>query len=327
MSWNDFEHSIWKQLKSESLTDRSEFILAVSGGLDSMVLLKAFQKLKPQAQLIVVHYHHGMSDILQVNAYRDQALQAVKSYCEQHNLKFLTAKSVDKLTSESEFRENRRKFFSEVKSDFPHAILATAHHKDDLLETWLLKMIRGTGAQSLENFKFWNSEILRPLLLFTKAEILKYAQAEGLNWVEDPTNQESDYLRNWLRNQWLHDLSLKVPGSIENLTNSLQRLIAEVKVDHEVLVINFDSHSDGNTTKATFNRTEFLQLSHADQFKTLARALTRVLKSTDQTDFSQGQLREIINRIDKNQKDIKFSIAGVNWFINAQQVMLQLDNL
>lgn len=317
MSWNDFEHSIWKQLKSESLHERSEFILAISGGLDSMVLLKAMQKLKPQAQLIVAHFHHGESDNTEIKTYRKQALQMVKSYCDTHNLKFFSGKSLDKLSSEDEFRQKRLQFFSQVKADFPNAIFATAHHKDDLLETWLLKMIRGSGPESLENFKFWNKQVLRPLLSFTKAEILNYAQTEGLTWLDDPSNLQNDYLRNWIRNEWLHDLSAKIPGSIANLTNSLQRLIDEVEVDDHLIVISYDS--ENNQTKASFGRTEFLQLSHSNQFKTLAKAM----KGIGQRDFSQGQLEEIIKRLDKNQKDIIFSVAGVNWFINAQQVMLQ----
>ena len=320
MSWNDFEHSIWKQLKSESLTDRSEFILAVSGGLDSMVLLWTLQKLKPQAQIIVAHYHHGDSENREIQTYRDQAFKLVKSYCESKSLRFFSAKSTEILKSEAEFREKRLAFFSQVKSDFPEAIFTTAHHKDDLLETWLLKMIRGTGAEALENFKFWNQQILRPLLSFTKSEILSYAQTEGVVWVDDPTNQESDYLRNWLRNEWLQDLADKIPGSIENLTNSLQRVIAEVKVNDEVITIRYENDSNGSSTKAVFSRTEFLQLSHSDQFKTLAKAL----KGIGQRQFSQGQLEEIIKRLDKNKKDLIFSIADVNWFINAEQVMLEL---
>lgn len=320
MSWNDFEHSIWKQLKSESLTDRSVFILAVSGGLDSMVLLWTLQKLKPQAQIIVAHYHHGDSENREIQTYRDQALKLVKSYCESKKLRFFSAKSTEVLKSEAEFREKRLAFFSQVKSDFPEAIFATAHHKDDLLETWLLKMIRGTGAEALENFKFWNQQILRPLLSFTKSEILSYGQTEGVVWVDDPTNQESDYLRNWVRNEWLQDLADKIPGSVQNLTNSLQRLIAEVKVDDEVIVITYENHTHECPTKAAFNRSEFLQLSHSAQFKTLAKAL----KGIGQRQFSQGQLEEIIKRLDKNKKDLIFSIAGVNWFIDAEQVVVEL---
>ena len=321
MSWNDFEHSIWKQLKSESLTDRSEFILAISGGLDSMVLLSAFIKIKPQSQIIVAHYHHGESESKEVNIYRDQALQIVKSYCEAKNLKFYQAKSSVKLSSEAEFRESRLAFFKQIKANHPEAVFTTAHHKDDLLETWLLKMMRGTGAEGLENFKLWNQVTLRPLLAFTKAEIRLYAQTEEVVWIDDPTNQYSDYLRNWVRNEWLKDLALRVPGSIDNLTNSLQRLISEVKVNDEVLLISYEYNSEGNTTKAVFKRTEFLQLSHSDQMKSLARAL----KGIGQREFSQGQLEEIIKRLDKNKKDIIFSTAGVNWFINAQQVMLVLQ--
>ena len=145
MSWNDFEHSIWKQLKKHGLETRESFILAVSGGLDSMVLLHAFKKLKPKAQLIVAHFHHGHSDNKEIQTYRDQALQMVKASAEALNLAFYSGKSLEKLSSEDEFRQQRLKFFSQIKGDFSEGILATAHHKDYLLETWLMKMISGTG--------------------------------------------------------------------------------------------------------------------------------------------------------------------------------------
>lgn len=321
MSWNDFEHSIWKQLKKHGLEERESFILAVSGGLDSMVLLHALKKLKPKAKLIVAHFHHGDSDQPEIQTYRDQALAMVKASAESQNLAFYSGKSLEKLTSEDDFRQKRLKFFSRIKGDFTEAILVTAHHKDDLLETWLLKMIRGTGPEGLENFKFWNGQVLRPLLSFTKAELIDYAKNEGLTWLEDPTNRQNDYLRNWLRNEWLQKLADKVPGSLGNLTSSLQRLLDEIQKDDERIVINYELSETNSQTKAYFDRTEFLQLSHSDQFKTLATAM----KGIGQREFSQGQLEEIIKRLDKNQKDIIFSVAGVNWFINAQQVMLELE--
>jgi tRNA(Ile)-lysidine synthase len=320
MSWNDFEHSIWKQLKKHGLEDRESFILAISGGLDSMVLLQAFKKLKPKAQLVVAYFHHGDSDDQEIQTYRDQALQMVKSAAESLKLNFYSGKALEKLESEDDFRQKRLQFFSQLKADFSESILVTAHHKDDLLETWMLKMIRGTGPESLENFKFWNGKVLRPLLSFTKAELLAFANTEGLTWLEDPTNQQNDYLRNWLRNEWLKNLATKVPGALGNLTSSLQRLIDEIQIDDEVIVITYENSEKNNSTKAIFNRTEFLQLNHSDQFKALAMSL----KGIGQRDFSQGQLEEIIKRLDKNQKDIIFSVAGVKWFINAQQVMLEL---
>lgn len=320
MSWNDFEHSIWKELKKHGLENRESFILAVSGGLDSMVLLHALKKLKPKAHLIVAYFHHGDSDNKETQTYRDQAQKMVKASAENENLAFYSGKSLEKLNSEDEFRQQRLKFFAQIKGDFSESILVTAHHKDDLLETWLLKMIRGTGPESLENFKFWNGQVLRPLLTFTKAELVEYANAEGLTWLEDPTNQQNDYLRNWLRNEWLQSLANKVPGSLGNLSSSLQRLIDEIQKDDEVIAISYENSKNNSQTKACFDRTEFLQLSHSDRFKTLATAL----KGIGQREFSQGQLEEIIKRLDKNQKDIIFSVAGVNWFINAQQVMLEL---
>lgn len=320
MSWNDFEHSVWKQLKKHGLENRDSFILAVSGGLDSMVLLSVLHKLKPKAQMIVAHFHHGESASADVQTYRDQAMQMVKAKAEAYGLEFFSGKSLEKLKSEDEFRQKRLQFFAKLKGDFPHSVFVTAHHKDDLLETWLLKMIRGSGPEGLTSFKFWNGQTLRPLLSFTKDELKVYAAVEGLTWLEDPSNQRNDYLRNWLRNEWLPTLAAKVPGSLGNLSDSLARLLNEIHNDDELIDINYEFNKHHTPTKALFDRTLFLQLGRSDQFKCLARAL----KGIGQREFSQGQLEEVIKRLDKNQKDLIFSVAGVNWFINAQQVVLEL---
>lgn len=315
--WTDFEHSIWKKLKAFSLHEKESFILAVSGGLDSMVLLQVMQSLKPKAQLIVAHYHHGPSHDSDLLNYRDNTFKLVEQVCAEKKLIFISGKSSEILSSEDSMREKRFTFFAEVQKSYPEAILTTAHHKDDLLETWLLKMVRGAGPESLKNFAFWNQKILRPLLDFEKKELKQYANSHGVIWLDDPSNAQNDYLRNWLRNEWLKQLSDKIPGSLVNLTDSLGRLIAEIDSFDENSVINYDSPTP---TKGWVLRHEFLLMGHSERLTTLAK----LLRGLGQRDFSQGQLEEVVKRLDKNQKDLIFSIAGVNWFINAQQIMVEL---
>jgi tRNA(Ile)-lysidine synthase len=324
LAWTDFEHRIWKKLKFFSLEKQNQFILAVSGGLDSIVLLKVMLELKPEAEFIVAHYHHGPSTDLQTVQFRDQALELVKNHIEKsslkHKISLVSERSNIPLNSEDDFREKRRAFLFALKEKYPQAILVTGHHKDDLLETWLLKMLRGTGPHSLENFKFWNQIFLRPLLEFSKSELYDYAERNELIWLEDPSNGNSDYLRNWLRNDWLAALNKKLPSGKANLTDSLSRLIHEIDSNDEAIQITYEFDHDGKATKGWFNRADYLVLGHSERLKGLAC----VLKGLGHIDFSQGQLQEIIKRLDKNQKEHTFSVAGVNWFINAEQIMVCL---
>lgn len=322
-SWTDFEHTIWKKLKEESLDSKDQFILAVSGGLDSMVLVHLMMKLKPKARFVLVHYHHGDSQDQQLVNYRNRALKLVQEICQLKNITFYFEKSDKLLFSEDDYRRARWAFFDRVKVQYPDALLITAHHKDDLLETWLLKMIRGVGPDGLENFKFWNGSILRPLLLFQKSELVQYAEVQQLTWVEDPSNLSNDHLRNWLRNEWLKQLTSRVPAAAANLTQSLQKLIDEIDTKTDLIDIKYDFVHATAVTKGWFLRSDFLALSHKQQLMTLARLMKRL----GQRDFSQGQLEEVIKRLDKNQKEHIFSVASVKWFINAQQVVLEYPSV
>lgn len=318
--WTNFEHEIWKKLKFFSLENQNEFILSISGGLDSMALLKVMLNLKPKAKFFVAYFHHGDTENHQIQNFRDNCheliQQTVTVYKINYDVNYITEKSKEVLKSEDDFRAARFRFLNQIQNKHPQALLLTGHHQDDLLETWLLKMIRGVGPQGIESFKFWNGKILRPLLGFAKKEVSDFAKHNDLKWCDDPTNSENLYLRNWIRNQWLPLLEDKIPGSVANLTLSLSRVFENINASDHILDVNYEA----DKTKAQFSRSEFLSLSHSNQLKALARILRQL-----EVVFSQGQLEEIIKRLDKNQKDLTFSIADVYWFINAQHVVIQLS--
>ncbi|MFN3455660.1 MAG: tRNA lysidine(34) synthetase TilS [Pseudobdellovibrio sp.] len=322
LPWSSFEHEVWKLLKKHTLDKKECFILAVSGGIDSVVMFKLMQRLKPKAKLIVCHYHHGNAENLSQNLFRDECENRVSELVRNENnplITYVTEKSDKVLKTENDFREARFTFLRHVQRKNPDSVIVTAHHKDDQLETWLLKLIRGTGVDSLENFNFWNGDILRPLIGVSKLDITQYAEEHRLKWCEDPSNKESSYLRNWIRNEWLPQLEQKLPGSINNISLSLGRLMSEVSPVDNVIEINYEYGVLHNVTKAQFSRSHFLALSHQDQIKTLAR----VMRKFNLSSFSQGQLEEVKKRLDKNQKELTFMIIGVNWFINAEQVVVQ----
>lgn len=331
--WTDVEHRIFQEFKKHEIENISDFAIAVSGGVDSVVLLHIMLKLKPKAQVAILHFHHGDHDSHEIQNFRDSSCQHVQSVVESYQEKgfqvnFHTQKSNTHLISENDFRKARSEFFETEMNKFylyykRKPVLVTGHHRDDLFETNLLKMIRGCGPESLTRFKFWNQQILRPLILFDKKEILEIAQHNNLNWVNDPTNQESDYLRNWLRNEWLPALERKKIGSVKNLGLSLEKMTNAIGFFDATIDINYEQNSDFETDrylKYWISRAAYNALSSEQQIK----ALARLLSASQNHQFTLGQLKEIQKRLDKNQKDLRFNIVGVNWFINAEQIVIQL---
>lgn len=315
--WGSFEHAIWKNLNASELQNSQSFVLAVSGGLDSMVLLQVMLKLKPQSQFKVVHYHHGNAEDLQVLSFRDQCLSLVEESVEafkiNHDVRFFSTTSTEILLSEDDCRKARWSFVdSVVKVD---DIIVTAHHLDDRLETIMLKLLRGSSLDGVSSFKMWNGKIFRPFLSVSKNEIQEYAQNNNTKWLDDPTNSQSNYLRNWMRNEWFEQLDKKLEGGRLNLAKSLIK-IADQSIENDDFVSEFQSNCAGNQ----LNRNWYLTLSRNDQL----RCLALLLKKVGVHQFTSGHLEEIRKRLDKNQKELTFELLRIKWVINATQVVLQL---
>ena len=106
--WNNFEHQIWKKIKEHSL-EQKRLLLAVSGGLDSMVLIEVFSSLGLNQNIQVLHFHHGD---FENKAYRDEAYKNIEQFCKLKNIDFVFAKSEKYLKSEAEFRTSRKEFLN-----------------------------------------------------------------------------------------------------------------------------------------------------------------------------------------------------------------------
>lgn len=326
-TWSQLEHTIWDQLKLSGLENQNQFLLCVSGGVDSVVMMQTLLKIKPTAEMIILHYHHGQSEQNKVQTnFRDQSLELVKKYSvdlkSKYNVQFYFEKSESYLTSEDDCRKARKAFFKKVQTKYPQAVLVTGHHRDDVLETRLIKLIRGTGAESFTTFKFWNGETLRLLIDSGKSDLLKIAQHNNYDYIDDPSNLDSTGIRNWIRNSWLKDLEQYQPGATKNLSLSFDKIVGALDLQADPLpAFRIEKDEKQRCKELSFHRLDFEILSFAEKQRCLAKAL----RSFMDLEFSQGQIKEIIKRLDKNQKNITFSLIGINWFIDAQQIMLQLS--
>ena len=169
-----------------------KYVVAVSGGVDSVALLNVLSKQK-DLTLVVAHFDHGIRDD------SDQDRKFVEQLAADYGLAFVFAEGkLGPKASEATAREARYAFLRKVvKENGVQAIIA-AHHQDDVLETAIINLLRGTGRKGLTALDT-RDDIVRPLLHIPKAELLNYAQHNGLIWREDSTNNDTVYLRNYVR--------------------------------------------------------------------------------------------------------------------------------
>ncbi len=171
------------------------YVLAVSGGVDSVVMLDMLSR-RSDLELIVAHFDHGIRD----ESHEDRKL--VSELAKKYGLPFEYERvELGKNASEVLSRNKRYDFLKRVAGKYD-AKLVTAHHADDVIETIVINFTRGTGWRGLAVL---DSGLARPMTGYTKAEIIDYAIKNNLVWHEDSTNKSDKYLRNRIR-QKLHNL-------------------------------------------------------------------------------------------------------------------------
>ncbi|MBL6647031.1 MAG: tRNA lysidine(34) synthetase TilS [Flavobacteriaceae bacterium] len=175
--------------------NKASILIAVSGGVDSMVLLHLMQQ--TSNKLAVAHCNFGLR-----GSESDADAQMVQDYCNSHKITCHVGEFDTKLPKKSTqmaARQLRYDWFKELCKAHQYDFVLTAHHADDVLETFLINLSRGTGIGGLKGIPMKSGHLLRPLLAFQKKEILSYASQYEIPWREDLSNNTDDYLRNRIR--------------------------------------------------------------------------------------------------------------------------------
>ena len=203
---------------------QKKLLIAVSGGLDSVVLSKLCAKLNYSFALI--HCNFQLRD-----AESDEDEQFVIALAEElkvlvHTQKFDTKSYADKhkLSIQMTARTLRYKWFQEVAEKLGYDYILTAHHKDDALETFLINLSRGTGIEGLTGIPQLNQNIVRPLLPFSRSEILAYAEKNNWSWREDSSNATTKYVRNKIRHEIVPKLKELHPTFLDNFQRTQEHL-------------------------------------------------------------------------------------------------------
>jgi tRNA(Ile)-lysidine synthase len=225
-----------------------KYVVAVSGGVDSVALLDILHQ-RPDLELVVSHYDHG----IRPDSHKDREL--VAKIATRFGLPFVYEEGkLGSGASEALAREARYKFLKKAVNENSADAIITAHHQDDLLETAILNMLRGTGRKGLTSLAS-SSEAIRPLLRVPKADLIKYAKDHGLEWREDSTNEDTSYLRNYIRHNILTKFSEADKARLREVLTNLETANQQLdKILNEMLATQVHN--------GTVDRRWFNQLPH-----------------------------------------------------------------
>lgn len=207
------------------MLESGAYVVAVSGGVDSMALLHMLARMAkqdPGYKFVVAHFDHG----IRADAEEDRKL--VQKVSQSYGLPCVYGEgALGPDASEDTARRARYAFLRKVKDAAGAQAIITAHHQDDLLETAILNMMRGTGRKGLMSLRS-HDDLLRPLLGIPKADIIKYAQKHKLAWNEDSTNADPRYLRNYVRADIMPKLTQKKRAQLLTYIQQAGKLDAEL---------------------------------------------------------------------------------------------------
>lgn len=233
------------------------YVVAVSGGVDSMVLLDALARRSPElrspnpkSRFVVAHFEHG------VRKDSDLDRQLVQQQAAEYGFPFVYDRGrLGTNVSEDVARQARYAFLEQVRWASGARAVITAHHQDDVLETAILNMLRGTGWRGLTSLRS-RPDVKRPLLEVPKERLLTYARSFGLEWREDTTNQDMTYLRNYIRHKILPQFSVAQRHVLLQHIRHARKVRAQLEAE---LINHLHLHPKADE----LDRSWFIQLPHA----------------------------------------------------------------
>lgn len=256
-------------------------VVAVSGGIDSVVLL---DKMKDE-NILVAHFNHQA----RISADSDESF--VKKLAKKYRKPFISAKLQDFYPSWKPFshlseevaRKARYQFLFDLAKK-ENGNIYTAHHLDDLVETVAINLIRGTGWRGLT--PFYDRRIIRPLIENTKQELVKYAAEKKITFCQDPTNNEPDYLRNRIREKMIDEIGLEEKQEILRLYKKQITLREEMEQEIKIAI-----------SKLKVNDSAFLKMPFYEMEDAVAVEILKTLMSQFGILLTYPQLNDFLDAI------------------------------
>ena len=266
LSLDNFQKNLEKLVQR---FNEKTFLVATSGGVDSMVLANVFKIQNLNFQIAHINYHFREEE-----SNLDEKL--VANFCRKNNIKFHLKNISDEEKLEMKSlqnwaREIRYQYFFEILKQENLDFIVTAHHLNDNLETFIINLSRGSGIKGLSGIPKNENQILRPLLPFSKNEIYDFATENKIDFREDKSNQKNDYLRNKIRNEIVPKLSETNDSFLKNFSKS-QEYLSQTKnfVEEKINEIFIELSSEKNEN-LILNKTQLSEKSSFIKFEILRK--------------------------------------------------------
>ena len=335
-----------------SFLKESRLLVAVSGGLDSMVLVDLCLKLDLNIYLAHCNFN------LRGNESNENE-DLVKTYAKTHSIKLFTNRfdtigyaNSTKQSTQMAARQLRYDWFESLQEQQRFDFVLTAHHADDNLETFLINLSRGTGLEGLTGIPVINGSIVRPLLQFTRHEILDFATTENLKWHEDSSNKKMIYLRNNLRhsiipllkdtNPSFMDSFYKTQKYLNESQSVLEDYILEIKdrvivsVSEDQILYDINKILALNNPKAYIylllksygftDWSEIMTLLEAQSGKQISSPSHRLIKNRTNLILCKIKAQSVVNiSIQNSHKLIKIPGHGIVLQIDSTNVVPEIS--
>lgn len=299
----DLALEVGKFIEKESLfTKKDRLLVAVSGGVDSMVLLQVLHNQGYTLGIAHVNYKLRMND-------SEQDYFLVQKHSNQLNLPLHVYPLSDKEKMElkrgnlqAKAREIRYRWFNELSQEFGYKYLCIAHHQDDQIETFFINASRGSGIKGLTSMKAKKASIRRPLLAFRKKDIEDYALSQRIPFRNDLSNFQNDYDRNFIRNEVITRIVERMPRAEMGLGTTLDILTDERKLFNHLIIKELDNWILENPEAIKVG-----PLTKMISFPGCRSLMHHILSSYD---FNSADVDDILTNISKNGRIFK-SISHV----------------
>ena len=229
VSWCMLEQFLNHVSQNNLCKPADRILLAVSGGLDSMVMLHLFKR--ANYPIGVAHCNFQLRGVE-----ADQDEQFVKDACQSMGVPFFSKKfdtqayaKENRLSIQVAARELRYAWFQQLMTDEKLEYLATAHHVNDSLETVLLKWVHGSSLESFAGIPVRNQKVIRPLLFATRTQLSEYASERSILWRNDSSNDSDDYQRNFIRQHVIPKLKEINPALESTFKHGLKKITGELE--------------------------------------------------------------------------------------------------
>jgi len=291
-----------------------KYWIGYSGGADSTALLQAMWECREQLPVPIhaVHFHHGLQDA--ADAWQDHC----RAFCRERNIPFLSEKLEIKTVSgsspEEESRNRRYRAVAHILGD--QEMYLTAHHAEDQAETLFLNLMRGSGIEGLAGIpvlrNLENGWVARPLLDRHRADLEQFLVARGVSWLTDPSNEDTAFDRNYLRQELFPLLELRWPGIVRRLS----RTARNARITASALAV-FIENQAGDLLQDKFKMPLYKLLELEPEMQTLI--VRQWLRRHEVSVLPESRLKEFLDQLAGSQLTSQAEVQWEDWMIKRYQ--------